>query len=124
MTNFKVYTEEEELQLFSTKIESLNKELLQLTELLNSLNQEVIRQDIKDLENDILKVKEDINKARDDLLVSEELNNKRIVSMVSAGLGSLAGGTIGLMLVSVTGPVSPLITTFIGGVGGYLYSIF
>jgi len=124
MTNFKVYTEEEELQLFSTKIESLNKDLLQLTEMLNSLNQEVNRQDIKDLENDILKVKEDINKARYDLLVSEELNNKKIVSLISGGLGSLVGGTVGVMLISFSGPATPIITTFIGGISGYLYSIF
>ena len=127
--DFKVYDDEDEKDLLevSKQIELLNKELLELKEMVNNINKLTAEYspDIRDLELELITIKNQVLKAEIYLKKSEEYqhNNRKHKAFISGGLGSLAGGTIGMMLRPFIGPTTPLLTSLIGGVTGAIYSL-
>ena len=121
---FKIY--EEDLLEASQQIEQLNKEIIDLKELLKSFDNISSEQApfIKELEEDILDIKISIERAKESLIKSEEHKNtnRRYTAFISGGLGSLAGGTVGMLLIPIIGPTTPLMTTLVGGITGIIYS--
>jgi len=127
--DFKVYDDEDEKDLLevSRNIELLNKELLELKDLVNKINTLTTdySPDIRDLELELIAVKNQVLKAEKNIEKSNDYrtSNRRITSFISGGLGSLAGGTVGIMLIPFIGPSTPLLTSLIGGVTGVIYSL-
>jgi hypothetical protein len=127
--DFKVYDDEDEKDLLevSRNIELLNKELLELKDLVNKINTLTTdySPDIRDLELELIAVKNQVLKAEKNIEKSNDYRtaNRRITSFISGGLGSLAGGTVGIMLIPFIGPTTPLLTSLIGGVTGVIYSL-
>ena len=121
---FKVL-EEDELIQSSKKLELLNKELIGLKELIKSLNKSVIEEPlITELEHDLIALKNDVETAKQHLEEANKEKIRRHMVVFSGGLGSIAGGTLGMVLVPISGPLTPLITTVLGGISGVLYSLF
>jgi len=126
---FKVYDDEDEKDLLevSNQIELLNKELLELKEIVNNINTLTsdYSPDIRELELELIAVKNQILKAEKNIEKSNDYrtSNRRITSFISGGLGSLAGGTVGIMLIPFIGPSTPLLASLIGGVTGVIYSL-
>jgi hypothetical protein len=121
---FKIYNEDEkELLEISKNIELLNKELLGLKDLINSLNSTSSNQSpfINELEEELLSLKKSVEKAKDKLEESGDI--RKTITFVSGGLGSVVGGTIGIMFAPFS-PMIPLFTTVAGGITGVLYSYF
>ena len=127
--DFKVYDDEDEKDLLevSRNIELLNKELLELKDLVNKINTLTTdySPDIRELELDLIAIKNKVLKAEKNIEKSNDYrtSNRRITSFISGGLGSLAGGTVGIMLIPFIGPSTPLLASLIGGVTGVIYSL-
>ena len=111
----------------SKQIEQLNKELNELKELIKSFDN--IRSEqtplINELEEELLILKNSIEKSKMTLERAEEYRNteRKYSALISGSLGSLTGGTIGMLLVPFIGPTTPLITTLVGGFTGVVYSL-
>jgi len=125
--DFKVYDDEDEKDLLevSRNIELLNKELLELKELVNKINTLTTdySPDIRDLELELITIKNQILKAENNIEKSNDYRTANRRAFISGGLGSLAGGTIGIMLVPFMGPTMPLMSSLVGGVTGVIYSL-
>jgi hypothetical protein len=127
--DFKVYDDEDEKDFLevSNQIELLNKELIELKELVNKINTLTTdySPDIRDLELELITIKAQVLKAENNLKRSNEYQhiNRKHKAFISGGLGSLAGGTVGIMLIPFIGPTTPLLTSLIGGVTGVIYSL-
>jgi hypothetical protein len=124
--DFKVYEDDKkDLLEMSRNIEVLNKELLELKELVNKINTLTTdySPDIRDLELELIAIKNQILKAEQYIEKSNEYQNTNRSSFISGGLGSLAGGTIGIMLIPFMGPTMPLMSSLVGGVTGVIYSL-
>ena len=127
--DFKVYDDEYEKDLLevSRNIELLNKEILELKEIVNNINTLTTdySPDIRNLELELITIKNQILKAEKNIEKSNDYRtaNRRFTSFISGGLGSLAGGTIGIMLVPFMGPTIPLMSSLVGGVTGVIYSL-
>ena len=126
--DFKIYDEDEkDLLEVSNQIELLNKELLELKEMVNNINTLTAdySPDIRDLELELIYIKNEVLKAEKYLEKSNEYQdtNRKHRAFMSGGLGSLAGGTVGMVLMPFIGPTTPLLTSLIGGVTGVIYSL-
>jgi hypothetical protein len=125
---FKIYDDEDEKDLLelSRNIELLNKEILELKEIVNNINTLTTdySPDIRNLELELIGVKNQVLKAEKNIEKSNDYRtaNRRITSFISGGLGSLAGGIVGIMLIPFIGPTTPLLASLIGGVIGVIYS--
>ena len=128
MIEFKLFNEDEDILRISKELEKINKEIDSLNKLLITFNETTKNQNplINDLEKDILKLKEDVEKAKLDLEKSEKYNNfnRKIKTFISAGIGSLSGGTIGLLFTPFLGPTVPIVSSILGGITGAIYSNF
>jgi hypothetical protein len=122
---FKIY--EEDLLEASQQIEQLNKEIIDLKELLKSFDNISSEQApfIKELEEEIIDIKRSVELAKESLIKSEEhqYSVRKYTAFISGGLGSLAGGSVGMILIPIIGPTTPLITSLVGGVAGIIYSL-
>jgi hypothetical protein len=122
--HFKIY--EEDLLEASQQIELLNKEIIDLKELIESFDNIASEQApfIKELEEEILDIKNSVKLARESLEKAEEHKNTNRVytAFISGGLGSLAGGTVGMLLIPIIGPTTPLLSSLVGGLTGVIYS--
>ncbi len=123
--DFKLY--EEDLIEASQQIEKINKELSDLKDLVKSFDDIYSEQApfIREIEEEIFEIKKYVNSVRLTLEKAEEYqySNRKYSAFISGGLGSLTGGTIGIMLIPLIGPSTPLIATIIGGVSGIIYSL-
>jgi DNA helicase IV len=119
---------EESIKDISKELEKINEEINSINNLLITFNKTTKEQNplIIDLERDIIKLREDIQQARSDLEKSEEYKNinRKNTAFISAGIGSLSGGTIGILFTPILGPTVPIITTIVGGISGAIYSLF
>lgn len=124
--DFKIY-EEQELVEVSRNIELLNDKLIELKDLVKTINTLTVdySPDIMDLETELNTIRNEVLKAEKHLVRSNDYqnNNRKYTAFISGGLGSLAGGSFGMLLIPFMGPVTPLITSFIGGVTGLIYSL-
>ncbi len=122
---FKLY--EEEYLDVSKQIEQLNKELNDLKELIKSFSDVCSEHTplINELEEELINLKNSIEKTKETLERAEEYRNteRKYSALISGSLGSLTGGTIGMLLVPFIGPTTPLITTLVGGFTGVVYSL-
>jgi hypothetical protein len=126
--DFKIYDEDEkDLLEISKNIDMLNKELLELKGIINSINTLTIdySPDIRELEIELDTIKNEVIKAEKYLKNSEEhqYSVRKYTAFISGGLGSLAGGTVGVLLIPIIGPTTPLITSLVGGLTGVIYSL-
>lgn len=124
---FKQLDDEDDILSSTKQLDALNKELEDIKNLIKVLNKSAVDNQapiIKELEQDLLQLKKDVETAKKDLEKSDEEVHRRRMVVVSGGLGSIAGGTLGMVLVPLSGPLTPLITTVLGGVSGVLYSLF
>ena len=125
---FRLYDEDEkDLLEVSNQIELLNKEFMELKEIVNKINTLTIdySPDIKDLELELITIKNQVLKAEKNIERSNEYQNntRKHKAFITGGLGSLAGGTIGMVLIPFIGPTTPLLASLIGGITGVIYSL-